>query len=372
MSYLFEVRLIPAAPICACAVQQKWTGRTGAEKLLVGLLALTLVASAVACAQGSASWQDPSKHRVQFVTVQDGVRLEVLDWGGSGRPVVLLAGYNTAHLFDEFAVNLSETSRVFGITRRGIGASSRPDSGYTAQRSADDVLQVLDSLKLVAPVLVGQSWGGQDLNTLAAGHSERIAGLVYLNSVEDPTLVWADYGLGISSSQHEAVRKTLPAAMLSRPSPDYKSFQAYRDWQMRTHRFAFPESELRQLFTSNPDGTVGKYLVLKRVRDAIFESRQKPDYPRIRVPVLAFFTPPSSLKLQMQRYKPQDAEERAAMKQVYAVAQARRNRHIRDFQSGVPAARMIELPGANTYAWLSKSNKADVLRELRGFVEGLR
>ena len=46
---------------------------------------------------------------------------------GTGRPVVLLAGYNTAHVFDDFAAKLSETSRVYGITRRGYGASSRPD-----------------------------------------------------------------------------------------------------------------------------------------------------------------------------------------------------------------------------------------------------
>ncbi len=148
--------------------QNQSAERRCSGKILTSFLALTLMAALAARAQESAPWQDSSEHRVQFVTVEDGVRLEVLDWGGSGRPVVLLAGYNTAHLFDEFAVKLSETSRVFGITRRGIGASSRPESGYTAQRSADDVLQVLDSLKLVAPVLVGQSWGGQDLNTLGA------------------------------------------------------------------------------------------------------------------------------------------------------------------------------------------------------------
>ena len=39
-----------------------------------------------------AEWRDPSPHRIQFVTVDEGVRLEVLDWGGTGRPVVLLAG----------------------------------------------------------------------------------------------------------------------------------------------------------------------------------------------------------------------------------------------------------------------------------------
>ena len=32
------------------------------------------------------TWQDPSPNAVQFVTVENDVRLEVLDWGGAGRP----------------------------------------------------------------------------------------------------------------------------------------------------------------------------------------------------------------------------------------------------------------------------------------------
>lgn len=330
-----------------------------------------LLASMVlpAFAQESASWEDPSSHRVRFVTVQDEVQLEVLDWGGTGRPVVLLAGYNTAHVFDGFAEKLAETSHVYGITRRGYGASSRPDSGYTAQRSAEDVLQVLDSLKLIAPVLAGHSFGGQDLDTLGARHSERIAGLVYLNSAEDSTLVWSDYGLGVSSSEHEAIRKKLPAAMRNHPSPDYTSFQAYQEWQMRRHGVAFPESELRQMFVANPDGTMGRFLPSKRVRDAIFAGRQKPDYERIRVPLLAFFHFPLPLGDQMKRYKPQDAEERAAMEHEYASGLAIRKRHMRDLQEGVSAARVIQVPGANWYVFLS--NEADVLRELRVFVAGL-
>ena len=36
--------------------------------------------------------KDPSSHIVRFVPVDMNVRLEVLDWGGSGRPLVLLAG----------------------------------------------------------------------------------------------------------------------------------------------------------------------------------------------------------------------------------------------------------------------------------------
>ena len=47
--------------------------------------------------------QQPIERCMRFVTVEDGVRLEVLDWGGSGRPVVLLAGLGfTAHGYCPF------------------------------------------------------------------------------------------------------------------------------------------------------------------------------------------------------------------------------------------------------------------------------
>jgi sporulation-control protein spo0M len=64
--------------------------------------------SVSAYSQQSASWRDASPHTVRFVTVEESVRLEVLDWGGTGRSVVLLAGGgNTAHVFDELAPKLA-------------------------------------------------------------------------------------------------------------------------------------------------------------------------------------------------------------------------------------------------------------------------
>jgi len=79
-------------------------------------------------APGSPVWKDPSPHSTQFVSVDENVRLEVLDWGGRGKPIVLLAGGgDTAHVFDGFAPKLSASYHVYGITRRGFGAS-----GYAA------------------------------------------------------------------------------------------------------------------------------------------------------------------------------------------------------------------------------------------------
>ena len=126
------------------------------------ICALTLLAITI-----TANSQDRSTHKVKFITVDQNVRLEVLDWGGSGPSVVLLAGGgNTAHVFDGFAPKLMADYHVYGITRRGFGASSSPASGYEADRLGDDVLAVLDSLKLNRPILVGHSLGGEELSSV--------------------------------------------------------------------------------------------------------------------------------------------------------------------------------------------------------------
>ena len=144
-----------------------------AASLVVALILLTAFSDDVAGKQAAASWRDPSPHEVRRVTVASSARLEVLDWGGSGQPLVLLGCYLTAHAYDEIAPKLTNQFHVYGITRRGIGASDRPATGYTVQRSADDVFEVLDFLNVRRSLLVGNSCAGQILTnarwTLAHG-----------------------------------------------------------------------------------------------------------------------------------------------------------------------------------------------------------
>jgi non-heme chloroperoxidase len=82
---------------------------------------------------------------------------------------------------------------VYGITRRGFGASSAPaPSGvgtYSADRLGDDVLAVMEVLKIDRPVLVGHSLGGEELSSIGSRHPEKVAGLVYL----DAAYVYAFY-----------------------------------------------------------------------------------------------------------------------------------------------------------------------------------
>jgi hypothetical protein len=62
----------------------------------------------VALAQNRPSPQGETALKTQFVEVEPDVKLEVLDWGGTGRELVLLAGLgNTAHVFDSLGPKLA-------------------------------------------------------------------------------------------------------------------------------------------------------------------------------------------------------------------------------------------------------------------------
>jgi len=152
-------------------------------KLFFQVLLLAVCSTA---AIGQSTSIDTTQAGVHFVTVAPGVNLEVKDWGGTGRPVVLLAGLGgTLHGFDKFAPLLTSKYHVYGITRRGFGASSAPDpvgDNYDADRLGDDVVSVLDQLNLQRPVLIGHSFAGEELSSIGSRFPKRVAGLVYLEA----------------------------------------------------------------------------------------------------------------------------------------------------------------------------------------------
>ena len=328
-------------------------------------LALLVTQAVVAqpAPQSAPTWRDPSPHHVRWITVDSSVRLEVLDWGGSGPPLVLLGCYLTAHVHDEFAPKLTNQFHVYGMTRRGIGASDKPTTGYTVQRSANDVLEVLDSLNLQKSLLVGTSCAGQILTVFASQHSDRLRGLVYIDGASDPTTPAYDPPMPDPT--------TLPRP-IKLPAPDYTSFEALRNSRQRDQGFSFPEAELRQQFAANPDGSVGRSLrsLSLEIRRAItVDARIKPDYSRIRVPVLAIYQAQGPFEKVAARYTIRNEQERAALRQQYAATRAIYSRWQDDLRAAVPTARIVELPVANPFMFLS--NEADVLREIRAFAATL-
>ena len=116
------------------------------------------------------------------------VRLEILDWGGTGPAVVLLAGLGgTAHIYDELAPQLVDRFHMIGITRRGHGASSHAadTTSYTLSSVAADIKAVLDSLGIRRASLVGHSIAGAEVTRFAARWPDRVEKLVYLDAAHD-------------------------------------------------------------------------------------------------------------------------------------------------------------------------------------------
>jgi pimeloyl-ACP methyl ester carboxylesterase len=225
------------------------------RQIWLGVLFALGVYETLVYSQEPSSWHDPSPHRGQFVTVEENVRLEVLDWGGVGPPIVLLAGGgHTAHVFDGFAPKLAEGFHVYGITRRGFGTSSAPASGYGADRLGDDVLAVLDFLKLTQPVLVGHSFAGEELSSVGSRYPKRVTGLVYLDAGYQYAF---DNGQG--GTLDELQKTANPQPSVPPPNgPDLANFRSLQEWFTQINGVTPPEAEFRQTWASTPDGRVGQ------------------------------------------------------------------------------------------------------------------
>jgi non-heme chloroperoxidase len=312
---------------------------------------------------GGAAWQDPTSHKVQFVTVDEGVRLEVLDWGGSGRNIVLLTGSgHTAHVYDEFAPKLTDCCHVYGITRRGFGASSRPSSGYDDQRLADDVFHALEEAKIQKPVLIGHSMAGGEMTTLGRQHSDRIAGLVYLDAIadleDDPP----------ADKEWSALQQRMPSGL--RPQPvcdpvDTSTFAAFRRTRTCPLGFTLPESELRNQFES-VGGRVGPVKTPDWVMRAIGQQQVfRKDYSNIRVPVLVLMEFPRF----PEQYQPKNDDERALIEQFVARGRVIVGKWTDKVKRGVPNARFVDVPGGGHYLFITK--EAEVLREIHAFIVNL-
>ena len=331
------------------------------KKQAASMLLLSLAAPIQA---QTPAWKDSSPHTTRFVTVENGVSLEVLDWGGSGRPLVLLAGGgDTAHVFDDFASKLTPSFHVYSITRRGFGQSGFSSEGWGADRLGDDVLAVLDSLKLNRPVLVGHSLGGEELSSVATRHPNRVAGLVYLEAGYPYAF---DNGKGPSMKEFEDARKLMPQAPPpSESDPSLASFAALQQACLHALGFTYPEGELRQQYSTTPEGRVGKQRDFPG--DATMLEGMK-QYTNIPAPALVIFAIPHAKPKWTDEST--DPKVREAAQAFSAAVDALTIRQAKAFEDGVPTAHVVRLRNADHYVYLS--NEADVLREMNSFLSTLQ
>jgi non-heme chloroperoxidase len=295
---------------------------------------------------------DSSPHKVQMVIVEQGVQLEVLDWGGSGRPIIFLAGAgDTAHRFDSFAPQFTKQHHVYGITRRASGASSQPapaNGNYSADRLGDDVLAVMNALQIDRPVLVGHSIAGQELSSIGSRFPKKVSGLIYL----DAATGFAFYDpkhppIAIEMNDIKRRIDEIEAGGVDEQKKLLELEAAVASFETVLHQ---NNAEIVNMPPLPPRSPIGA---------ALNFGAQK--YTSIPVPALAIYACPHNWD------RLPDSARKAAL---IADDKARCIAWADAFSHGVPSAHVVLIPNADHYVYLS--NETQVVAEMNAFLTKLQ
>jgi non-heme chloroperoxidase len=300
---------------------------------------------------------DTSAHKTLYVKTSDGVRLEVLDWGGSGSPLVFLTGWgNDAHVFDNFAPKFLGHHHVYAITRRGFGNSDKPAptvENYDSDRLADDVLDVIASLKLERPILAGHSVAGQEMSSIGSRHPEKVAALIYLEAAYAFAYYSPNGGYTVQV-EADTVRRDLLALM-----------DADSDPQAASGLIAKIRGELPHLdhalvrAQANIDGAPEPKPRPPTAQDletnAMLAGRHM--YRTTTVPTLAIIAAPYHCTANCDR-----ADQIAWAQEIEAQADA--------YEAGNLSAHVVRIPNADHYIF--RSNEAQAEQEMNTFMDSLR
>jgi pimeloyl-ACP methyl ester carboxylesterase len=233
---------------------------------------------------GPAGSADKSPHLSAFVG-GDGVRLNYLDWGGSGPPLVMIHGIaNSPHIFDDLAPLLRDHFRVLAYARRGHGQSDAPAGPYDSEALVSDLRHLLDNLGIERTNLLGWSMGGDEVTEFAGRYPDRVEKLIYLEGGYD----WSDPAFFKPFTEMLAVN--------SAGAADLRSLDALRTWYHAAwvgsdvQWTSALEAFLRDAVRIEGNGAVSPVPSLK-VFEALLDTlgTWRRDYTKVRAPALALY-----------------------------------------------------------------------------------
>ena len=166
------------------------------------------------------------------------VELAIWRAGEGPDPIVCLHGITAQHrAFNAVARYLEASRGPVGVDLRGRGDSDKPESGYSLEAHAADVVRVLDHLDLRNAVLAGHSMGGFVALKTALMFPERVRALVLLDGgwprVEGPPREMTE-----EERQEAAALEEGLARAFQRLDMTFESPEAYLD-------FWFPDQNLK-------------------------------------------------------------------------------------------------------------------------------
>src|SRR5215211_5576734 len=166
------------------------------------------------------------------------VELAICRAGEGPDPVVCLHGITAQHrAFNAAARYLGPSLGLVGVDLRGRGDSDKPESGYSLEAHAADVVRVLDHLGLQSAVLAGYSMGAFVALKTALLFPERVRALVLLDGgwprIESPPRETTKEEKQEASALEEGLARAFKRLDMTFESPE-----AYLD-------FWFPDQNLK-------------------------------------------------------------------------------------------------------------------------------
>jgi pimeloyl-ACP methyl ester carboxylesterase len=314
-----------------------------------------------------ASWRDAAPHQTHSIQVDEGVQLEVLDFGGNGSAMLLLPGLGaTAHTFDDFAPLLTPGHRVIAMTRRGTGYSSKPDFGFDTPTLARDILRVIDAMKLEKPLLVGSSIAGDELTWLGGHHADRLSGLVYLDAAYDRSVDPAS----TTERRMRELNRSLPPEPPVPPQAllNYDAMSIYMD----EHGYLqYPEGELIALLNINNPFLAGAPSIDALTQQAISAGiNSAPDYAAVSIPALAIYAITGPDEPLPYWYDRSDRQLLATLAELDHLGNTKKRKSIELFRTGLRNGKVLELLNSKHMIYLS--NPQQVRQAIEDFASSLR
>lgn len=283
-------------------------------------------------------------------TVQvGGVRLEFLEWGKSGRTLILVPGScDTAFIFGDLAPRLAHQFRVLSFTPRGCPGSGTATDGYGIDAQLRELVGFLDSHGIRRAVLAGHSSGGGKITRFARLYPSRVDGLVYFDTV------YSFIAPGLEEGMSEAIVKQLPPT----PERSLERFGAIeKAWERNVWSPALERNAALVFNHVRPDDW-WKSFRADMEGGRYFETA-------IAVRALMFF----AVRLDAERLKQFDANTQAALKPLVDQTEAKRREQIEAFRENGPHVRIVEM--ANTSHYCFAQEPESIATAIRAFIRQL-
>lgn len=139
------------------------------------------------------------------------ITMHVVEWPGREPPLLAIHG-SAGHAYGLTALgeHLAPDVRFLAIDLRGHGFSDKPPVGYGLDDHVQDILQLIATLRLRRPILLGHSIGGAIATFVAAAAQDEVGGLILFDAVvgdrafiESASFVVAEFGASLEQRFNE-------------------------------------------------------------------------------------------------------------------------------------------------------------------------